>query len=110
VQAYAFADGNYLAPPLDLWCNAADNCDASGVDPTKATGPDFCKLTGNYEDHCWWHIAPQDVWQIVEPFPTCNDCGLQHITYPAGAPDPGAEPIAANSRRPVRNPPCLPTR
>jgi lysophospholipase L1-like esterase len=95
VQAFAYAIGNYTPPPYNLFCTSADHCNASGVNPTKATGPDACQLTGDYADHCWWHVEPdsQD-WPITAPTITCSDCGLSQITYPKGTPDPATEPIA----------------
>jgi hypothetical protein len=91
VQVFAFAHGNYTSPPADLFCSMADNCDDSLIDD----GIDPCQLTAmDYDDHCWWHVDPPDSWQILDPS-VCPDCGVQVLTYPADAADPGAEPIAA---------------
>jgi hypothetical protein len=94
VQAFAFADGNYSAPPINEFCTAANNCNASGVNATQATGPDACQLTGSYADHCWWHIQPA-AWPIEAPTITCSSCGISILTYAKGAAAPAAEPIAA---------------
>jgi hypothetical protein len=95
VQAFAYAHGTYTPPPYDLFCTSANHCNAAGVNFTKATGPDACQLTGDYVDHCWWHVEPdsQD-WPITAPTTTCPDCGLSVITYKSGTADPGPEPIA----------------
>jgi hypothetical protein len=95
VQAFAWADGSYNAPFTNIWCTSANHCDTSNIDPTQPTGPDACQLTGNYADHCWWHIEPQARWAIEVPSLPCMACGLQQLTYAAGAPSPAAEPIAA---------------
>jgi lysophospholipase L1-like esterase len=96
VQAFAFADGNASAPPIDMFCTTAVNhCDASRVDPTKATAPDACQLTGKYADHCWWNQTPPDNWPIQVGTLGQPGAGTQILTYGAGAPDPGPEPIAA---------------
>ncbi len=94
VQAFAFAHGNYTSPPPDLWCTSADNCDASGINETVATGPDACQLTGAYADHCWWHGTTMS-WFVQSPSASCSDCGYGAVTYAAGTPEPAAEPIAA---------------
>jgi lysophospholipase L1-like esterase len=96
VQAFAYAHGNTSAPPIDLFCTtSANHCDASGVDVTKATGPDACQLTGNYKDHCWWHQTPADTWPIQVGTLAQPDAGTQVIIYGAGAAEPKPEPIAA---------------
>jgi lysophospholipase L1-like esterase len=96
VQAFAYAHGNFTAPPIGLFCTTSVNhCDASGVDVTKATGPDACQLSGNYTDHCWWHQTPADTWPIQVGTLAQPDAGTQVIIYGAGAADPGPEPIAA---------------
>jgi hypothetical protein len=96
VQAFAWAKGTYQAPPIDLWCTSQNSCVAAGVDTTQPTGLDSCVLQSIYVDHCWWHVAPQDTWSIQVPTSSCSACGLQQLTYAAGAQDPGAEPIAGH--------------
>lgn len=93
VQAFAYAHGTYTPPPYDEFCTSADDCDASGIDPTKPTGPDACTLNGDYADHCWWHVEPAP-WPITAPTVTCADCGISNPTYAAGAAEPKTEPIA----------------
>ena len=87
--------GGGIRPTSELFCTSADHCNASGVNFTKATGPDACQLTGEYVDHCWWHVEPdsQD-WPITAPTTACPDCGLSVITYKSGTADPAPEPIA----------------
>jgi hypothetical protein len=96
VQAFAYAHGTYTPPPYNEFCTSADNCSDSGINYTQATGPDACQLTGDYVDHCWWHVEPNsETWPITAPTITCSDCGTSVLTYSAGAADPGPEPIAA---------------
>ena len=110
VQAFAYAPGNSAVATFDTFCvpgagtatTPGDNCDASGVDYTSPTASDSCQLPnpGDYADHCWWHWpAPVNATTIFHgETPGCvaaTDCGLGEITYPAGAADPGPEPIAA---------------
>jgi hypothetical protein len=91
VQAYAYG----LWPPNDMpelpglgtFCTSADDCNAGVLDPSSATGPDACQLTGSYQDHCWWR------WPVAWSN-NCAGCGVQALTYNAGAADPGPEPIA----------------
>jgi lysophospholipase L1-like esterase len=105
VQAFAYAPGNTEVPALDTFCvpgtdastPPGNNCDASGVDTSLATAPDSCQLAN---DHCWWHnpaaLNPTTVTNGENAACVLNlDCGLGVITYPAGAADPGPEPIAA---------------
>jgi lysophospholipase L1-like esterase len=102
VQAYAWAHGTTMVPPYNNFCvpgpgsatTPGNNCDSSNVDFTKPTAPDSCQLTGStYGDHCWWHYP--NGWQATTPTTNCSNCGQAVITYAAGAPDPGPEPIAA---------------
>jgi hypothetical protein len=96
VQAYAYANGTYTPPPYDEFCTSADNCDADNVDYTSDTDSDSCELTGDYADHCWWHVEPDsETWPITAPTITCSDCGLSVLTYAAGASEPATEPIAS---------------
>jgi lysophospholipase L1-like esterase len=109
VQAFAYGSGSPEVASFGAFCvpgagtatTAGDNCDDSGVNTTSATDSDSCQLTGStYGDHCWWHwpasvnpttIDNGDSSSCVK----ANDCGLGVITYPAGAAEPAAEPIAA---------------
>ena len=96
VQAFAFAHGNTTVPSITTFCTAANHCNASGVSTTSATAPDSCQLTGSLADHCWWNQPAS--WAGAGTTASCNagvNCGWGAITYAAGAPDPGAEPIAA---------------
>jgi hypothetical protein len=96
VQAFAYAHGSASAPPIDLFCTTSVNhCDASGVDTTKATGPDACQLPPSVADHCWWNQTPADTWPIQAGTLQQPDAGTQVITYPAGTAEPEPEPIAA---------------
>jgi lysophospholipase L1-like esterase len=94
VQAFAFAHGTYTQPPFDLWCSAANHCNASAINQTVATGPDPCQLTGAYADHCWWN-GTSATWDQVMPGASCVKCGLGVITYAKGTAAPAAEPVAA---------------
>lgn len=88
VQAFAYASGNPVYPPVSEFCSSADNCNSGVLNTTQPTSAgDACQLTGNYLDHCWWH------WPIT--FTTCSkSCGSEVLTYAAGAPDPGPPTIA----------------
>lgn len=100
VQAFAWAHGNYNQPPLDLFCAAENDCDASGIDYSEPIGPDACQLADPYQDHCWWHTSTAADWTIETPSATCPLCGLQVLTYPAEASqpaDPTVEPQYAQS-------------
>jgi lysophospholipase L1-like esterase len=94
VQAYAYADGTYTPPPYDEFCTSADNCDASNVNYGSDADSDSCTLTGNYLDHCWWHVEPAS-WPITSPSILCDDCGEGLLTYASGASEPATEPIAS---------------
>ena len=113
VQAFAYAPGNSAVATFDTFCvpgagsvtttgTPGDNCNSGSVDYTKPTAPDSCQLPnpGSYADHCWWHWPAQVNATTTNhgETPGCllaTDCGLQVITYAAGAADPGPEPIAA---------------
>jgi len=90
VQAFAWAHGNTEVPAYDTFCTAASNCNASNVDYSSATAPDSCQLAN---DHCWWHYPAS--WPVLFGSGSCQLCGQGVNTYPAGAADPGPEPITA---------------
>jgi lysophospholipase L1-like esterase len=106
VQAFAFAHGNTTVPAYATFCvpgagtspsTPGDNCDPSGVSKTSATAPDSCQLQADpIKDHCWWHYPAS--WAGAGTTPNCvanANCGLEALTYAAGAADPGPEPVAA---------------
>lgn len=92
-QAFAYASGNPIYPPLATFCTSADNCNASGLSATSGAYPqaDSCALTGSYQDHCWWH------WPVTWAY--CNtsedSCGVSVLTYAGGAAAPANPTIAA---------------
>jgi GDSL-like Lipase/Acylhydrolase family len=91
VQAFAYAHGNTMVPPYGTFCVVELNdCDPSAVNSTQATAPDSCQLPN---DHCWWHEPAS--WVTTTATSSCQNCGYGVNTYPAGASDPGPEPIAA---------------
>jgi lysophospholipase L1-like esterase len=106
VQAFAFAHGNTTVPAYATFCvpgpgtspgTPGNNCDPSGVSKTSPTAPDSCQLTTDpTKDHCWWHYPAS--WAGAGTTSSCiasKNCGLEALTYAAGAADPGPEPIAA---------------
>jgi hypothetical protein len=92
-QAFAYAAGNPIYPPLATFCTSADSCNDSGLNTTgdNSSQYDSCTLTGSYVDHCWWHEPVS--WTYCNT--TEDSCGESVLTYAGSVAAPADPTIPA---------------
>ncbi|UQA95683.1 golvesin C-terminal-like domain-containing protein [Streptomyces halobius] len=95
-------------PPVDLFCDASNNCDPAkiGENDSNDPGQGACNLDANRDDphwlHCWWDkpISP-DEWKDCNSDSTCGNAVHRFTTSYGEQPDANSYPPRCDTGLPT---------